>query len=273
MSNSTPFPYPTQTDIHLVPARERVYTNIREDVSGYAFVLFIIIAGQLGIFVQPVLGTVLTIISLSILLGVAAKYRRVRKVVLTAAIIPLLTLVNLTFAQSSVFGQTVVLYAGMLLVSLAYRYAYRKKISDKSRVKLHNNFSGYLIYAVSLGSLLGAISFRLLANGYDLGATPALWIVPVAILGAVAEESLFRGLIQRQAISVMKPVHAVILTSLLYVALTMVHFSFWSVVVGLISTIMLSTMYMKKSSVLLTTTMNAVSKVTYVMLIAKFVIG
>jgi membrane protease YdiL (CAAX protease family) len=272
MDNTTSFPYPTQTDIHLVPARERVYTNIREDVSGYAFVLSVIIAGQLGVFVQPVLGTVLSIVSLGILLGVAAKYRRVRKVILAAGSVPLLTLVNLTFAQATAFSQTIVLYSGMLLVSLMYRYTFRKKILEDTRSQLRKNFPSYLVYAISLGILLGAICFRLLASGYDFGATPVIWVLSIALLGALAEESFFRGLIQHQAMTVMKPVHAVILTSLLYVTLAMGHFTFWSLLVGLISTVILSFVYMKKSSVLLTTIMNIVSKIVYVALIAKFVI-
>lgn len=272
MEPSTSISIRGQNEISLVPARERAYSKIREDMSGYAFVLAVTGLSQIGLFYKPQIGVFLTTAALGILMAVAAKYSRVRSVVLGIAIIPLLGMINLSFVQQSAFAQTLVLYSSMLILSAFYRILLPKRVAPMTQTNTHALSMKYLLGAGIAGTILGLLSYKLLVNNYVFGGTPISLVVGAAIVGALAEESLFRGLIQKQATYVMRPIHAVVLTGLVYLTLSFSHFSPWSLVVGIISSLVLSILYMKKSSLILTTALNITSKLVYIGMIAKYLI-
>ena len=97
-------------------------------------------------------------------------------------------------------------------------------------------------------------------------------VVAVAAVGALAEEFLFRGLIQKQAMQVMRPLYAFLLTVLLFGTLSLSHFSGWALPLGLLTAAILSAIYAKTQSLLLTITLNLVSKMVYLALISKYLL-
>jgi membrane protease YdiL (CAAX protease family) len=245
----------------------------REDLSGYALILASICLAQLGLFFQPQLGAYLTAGTLALLMLLAAKYDRVRNVVLASAIIPLLGMINLTFIQQSAFEQTAVLYGAMLVLSVVYRIILRQRTPAHRVPVIRPQYATFLFAAVIFGSLLGVLSYKLLSTSYVFGGVPVAKVLILAIFGAVSEESFFRGLIQRQASVAMPRTIAVWYTALLYITLSLSHFTPWSIAAGLISTITLSFFYRRFPNLWLTTILNCTSKLVYLALIAKYVIG
>lgn len=262
---------PIQNTVALSSSSQSV--PFREDLSGYVLILASVCLAQLGLFFQPQLGAYLTAGTLALLMLLAAKYDRVRNVVLVSAIIPLLGMINLTFIQQSAFEQTVVLYGAMLILSIAYRIILRKRTVGAKVHVAWSDYGKYLVGAVFLGTLLGILSYKFLATSYVFGGVSILEVAGLAIFGAVSEESFFRGLLQRQASIAMPKMIAVWYTCLLYITLSLSHFTPWAVAAGLVSTLTLSFFYRKLPSVWLTTALNCVSKLVYLGLMAKYIIG
>jgi membrane protease YdiL (CAAX protease family) len=259
--------------IATVPTAEAGHTGLwHHSLVSYILIFGAVIAGQVSLFYKPNLGAYLTAAALALLMGIATLSDVNRKLALSAAIIPLLSMINLSIVQQSAFEQTAILYSSMLVLALAYRFILAPGTTP---VNSHLSLRGYLgslsLMAI-VGALLGLLGYKLLINSYIFGGTRFWQVIIVAIVGACAEEALFRGLIQRQATQLMRPVYAAALTSLLYLTLSSSHFTGWSLLVGAVSSATLSTIYVIKPNLILTTTLNLASKLIYIGLVASFVL-
>jgi membrane protease YdiL (CAAX protease family) len=240
---------------------------------GYGLIVGTVAAGQVSLFYQPKLGAYLTAAALALLMGIAALSSANRKLALSAALIPLLSMINLSIVQQSAFEQTAILYSSMLVLALAYRIILAPATTV---VSSHLSLRGYLgsLPAVAIaGVLIGLLGYKLLISSYIFGGIRLWQVAVVAVIGACAEEALFRGLIQRQATQLMRPVYAATITSLLYLTLSFSHFTGWSLLVGALTTAILSATYVIKPNLVLTTTLNLASKLVYVGLVAKYLLG
>jgi membrane protease YdiL (CAAX protease family) len=258
----------------ISPTAEEGKTGLwHNSLLGYGLIVAAVAVGQVSLFYQPKLGAYLTAAALALLMGIAAQSSANRKLALTAALIPLLSMINLSIVQQSAFEQTAILYSSMLVLALAYRIIMAPATTP---VPSHLSLRGYLgslpLMAIT-GALLGLLGYKLLTSSYIFGGIRLWQVIAVAIIGACAEEALFRGLIQRQATQLMRPVYAATITSLLFLTLSFSHFTAWSLLVGALSTAILSTVYVIKPNLILTTTLNLASKLVYVGLVAKYLLG
>jgi membrane protease YdiL (CAAX protease family) len=239
---------------------------------GYGLIVGVVAAAPVSLFYNPQLGAYLTVAALALLMGMAALSDLKRKLALSAAIIPLLGMINLSIVQQSAFEQTAILYGSMLVLALIYRRVLASTKPESAHLSLRG-YMGSLPVVAIIGALLGIIGYKLLINSYIFGGVRLWQVAMVAVIGACAEEALFRGLIQRQATQLMRPVYAAILASLLYLPLALSHFTGWSLLVGALTTAILSTIYVIKPNLILTTTLNLASKLVYVGLVAKYLLG
>lgn len=248
-------------------------TAMRQDKPwGYGVMIIAVAAALVSLFYNSKVGVYVTVGALALLLAMAARDAIKRRLLLLAAIIPLLGMINLSFTCASALGQTTILYASMLVLALIYRRLWKTEIITPAGAVVGTRLRKATIPIAVVASLLtGLLAARLLSTGYVFGGT-ALWrVVVVAILGAAAEESLFRGLIQRQATQLMRPLYAVGLTCLLYLPLCFNHFSGWSLLIGALTSAILSATYAIKPNLLLTGTLNLTTKLVYLFVTAAVI--
>lgn len=235
------------------------------------YVLLAVAAPQLSLLWRPVLGVYATATALVMLLALALKVGNVRQLAISSAIIPMAMLVSLTLPQQDAFARSAEFYDIMLLLALVYG---RMFSIGKSRAMLSFK-KKYLILLplmVLVGQALGVLGFGMLRGQYAYSATPLSLVAATTVVFAIAEELLFRGLIQQQARKVVHPVVAAIIASLAYAVIFAVHGSFMPFAYALIAGTVLSVIYYFKQNLLLTMTANIAMKLTFVGLMATFIL-
>ena len=125
---------------------------------------------------------------------------------------------------------------------------------------------------IVIGEVVGVLGYALLCDHYAFRGVPILQAVMAIVTFAVAEEMLFRGMIQRQAARVVHPIVAAVLAAALYTTIFIGHTSALNTSFALVAGTVLSVVYYFKPHVLLTTTANIVMKLSYFGLIATFIL-
>ncbi len=226
---------------------------------------------QLALLWRPLLGVYATVVALAVLLVVALHVVKLRKLAIAAAILPITMLVSLSLPQIDAFDRTCALYTIILAVVTLTNFTFGLD-EPLGFEALKKKLFLVLPLMIVIGEAVGAISFGMLRHTYDFHGTPTLLVASVAITSAIAEETLFRGLIQAQAARVFHPVLAVTLTSVAYMALFIGTGSVLPAVFAAVAGLTLSAIYAFKQNLVLTTTANAVMKLTYLGLMATFVL-
>jgi membrane protease YdiL (CAAX protease family) len=211
-------------------------------------------------------------LALIALLAIALRYDKMRKLALSAAVLPLALMVMAVYPYNpNPFYRTWVEYDVMLLLALMYTYLFKEKRAKKYKIKM-KQLPQVLPIMIVIGEVLGVVGFSLLRHQYGFTGVSLLLLVPMVIVFALTEEMLFRGLIQRQAAKHINRVFAVLLTVAIYAAATIGMGSTLPLLFGIISATVLGAIYANKQSLVLTTTANIAMKLTYVGLIAVFVL-
>lgn len=257
----------------LQPDAERSSLGGKQSLVLISLLAVAIAAGQVSLFYAPNAGVYITTLALALVMALSTRTQaQARAVITSTAVIPLLSLVNLSIVQQSAFSQTAILYIPMLILGLIYSYIFRQK-TEKIQDNRHLRF--YIVGIVgslSVGAAIGALCYLLLKGAYVFEGINLQLVFAVAAVGALAEEFLFRGLILRHALEITRPIYAVLFTTLLYGTLSLSHFSNWSLPLGLLTAAVLSTLYAKTHNLVLTITLNMASKFVYLGLIAKYLL-
>lgn len=222
---------------------------------------------------QPVLGVYATAAALSVLLTLGIKIPKARKLAIAASILPIAAMVNLSLPEiRNTLARISVQYAVLLLLGASYVYIFRE---DNPLRKIRTCLGCYLNVLpimVVIGEVLGAVSYAVLRHRYPYKGTPLHYVAAATVIFAIAEELVFRGLIQRQAAKLMHPVAAGVLAVITYVAATIGTGSVLPALFALMSGITLSAIYYFIPNLVLTTFTNITMKLTYLGLIATFII-
>lgn len=249
---------------------DRVVTN-RQNQWLAPYVLLATVAPQLGLLWRPRLGAYATAASLVMLLALGLKAGNVRKLALSAAIIPTALLVSLTLPQQDAFARSAEFYDVVLLLALVYGRMFSISKS-RSMLSLKKKYLVLLPLMVVIGQVLGAVGFGMLRGTYPYQGTPLALVASTAVVFAIAEELLFRGLIQQHASKVMRPVVAVVTASIADAVIFAVHGSVMPFAYAIVAGAVLGGIYYFKQNLLLTMTANIAMKLTFVGLMATFVL-
>ena len=240
--------------------------------SGYALIITLAIASaQLTLLGRPTVGVYVNAGALAVLVCLALWRESISQLAISAAIIPVSMMVVLSIPQTTVFARTSVLYSSILLLGLIYRFAFTVEQSVRNTSLTLKGYAFTLPLMIVLGQLLGVIGYGLLREHYIFDNTSLPLVAAAAVVFAIAEETLFRGLIQQRAAEVMHPVLAAVLSAVLF---TFVSIDNTTVIVPLFALLLgtvLSFTYYKKQNLLLTITINAAAKLTYIGLLASFI--
>jgi membrane protease YdiL (CAAX protease family) len=257
-----------QKRIQHVCQASRPYTKN----SPLGLILLICVAApQLVLIHHSIGGSYVTVAAFAALVIIAAIKSNWRNLCLSTAIIPLALMVNLSLPKVSFFEQTVIFYAAILLLAQVYRYLFTL---DEPLKKSTLSFRGYIValpYMFVTGQILGIIGYSMLRHNYPFGHEALPVVAVTSVFFAIAETTLFQGLIQQQAARQFHPRIAAILAMLLYPIVTIGHTTIWAPVFALLVGAVLALTYYRKQNLLLTMTINALSKLAYVGLMASFI--
>jgi membrane protease YdiL (CAAX protease family) len=237
----------------------------------FIFIATVVIASQVVLRFDPNVGVYINAGALATLIGLALWKEKTTMLATSAAIIPVANMISLSLPQTSIFSQTVIYYDVILVLALVYRFTFTLD-EPLSITKL--SLKGYVLLLplmIFLGEALGGIGYIMLRHAYPFGHTSLPLVAGTVAVFALAEESLFRGLIQQRAGQVMSSKLAAILAAALFIATTIGHFSILAPIFAAILVTVLSITYYKKPNLVLSGTINLLTKLTYIGLMASFI--
>jgi membrane protease YdiL (CAAX protease family) len=238
----------------------------------FLVVVVVIVGAQISLFEKPIVGVYVNAAAFAILVALGLWKARARELAISAAILPVSMMITLSLPQTSTFAQSVVFYDAILIMALVYRFMFTL---DEPVGNTSLKLRGYLLVLplmLVLGQAMGGLGYSILRHQYTFGHTALPLVAAASVVFAIAEEVLFRGLIQQRAMKVLHPITALVLSAVLYASFTFGHAgSYLAPLFGLIMGIVLAFTYYKKQNLILTIALNAGSKLAYVGLMAAFV--
>lgn len=254
---------------------ERSFRPVRQTRSSFWILIgcmVLLAATQVVLAYNARVGIFMNLATLVVLLVIALFREDLRNISTSLAILPVVQMVASSFIFPNAFVRVTILYSVLLLLTLVYRYLFTLDAPrEHSRLQLKGHAFGVPLMLV-LGEAVGVLGFFFLRNDYPF-AHVALPVVCLAmIVFAFAEEMFLRGLVQKQAEDVVKPWFSMALTSVLYACLAFTTTTLLSIGPALAMGVVLALVYRYKHNLLLSVTINAAAKLTYVGLVATFVL-
>jgi membrane protease YdiL (CAAX protease family) len=235
-------------------------------------ILVLVLSSQLSLYEKPILGVYITAFAFACLVAIALASESARKLAISAAILPIATMINLSLPQTSLFAQLVVYYDGLLVLGLVYRFMFTL---DEPVKNTRLGIKGYIFalpLMIIIGQLLGTIGFLFLKHQYAFHKTSLPLVAVATAVFAISEEVVFQGLIQHTASKVLHPITAAVMTAALYTSLSFGHHgSYLTPLFALIMGIVLAATYYKKPNLILAIGVNITAKLAYIGLLAGFV--
>ncbi len=158
------------------------------------------------------------------------------------------------------------------MLALVYRYMFTLDQPLRATKLTARGYGLALPLMIVAGQAVGGLNYLFLQHHYIFTGYSLPLIACAAVVMAFAEEMLLRGLIQQQAAKVFHPLVAAFGTAILYVLLALDHGTMLSLVPAMLLGVVLSFTYYKKQNLILTTTINATAKLTYIGLVATFIL-
>jgi membrane protease YdiL (CAAX protease family) len=251
---------------------QRWYASFSRHLWVAAIILLAVAASATTLVFAPIAGVIVNAAVLVLLIGLALWKEPIRKLAISVGVLPVALMLSASLPPHSAFVQSIILYVTMLLLTLVYRFIFTLE-QPLSFTKL--SLRGYafaLPLMVVLGQLLGLLGYGLLRQHYAYTNVDTGLVALCAIMFAFTEEMLFRGLIQQQAAKVMHPTVAAILSAGLFALVAINHTTILTPLFALAAGAVLAATYYKKQNLILTTTINATLKLTYLGLLATFVL-
>jgi membrane protease YdiL (CAAX protease family) len=238
----------------------------------FLWIALVVIAGQVSLFSKPIVGVYVTSLAFVALIGLALWKEKARQLAISAAVLPIAIMINLSLPQTTTFTQTIVFYDTLLIIGLIYRFMFTL---DETLTNTKLSRRCYIItlpLMIIIGQFLGLLGFILLRHQYTFGHTSLPLVAVATVVFAISEATLFQGLIQQRAAKILHPIMAAILSVILYTSFTFGHTgSYLAPLFGCITGIILAVAYYKKQNLLLVITINAAAKLAYIGLMAGFV--
>lgn len=266
----------------IVPEKVVINTNtgggnttvdkFRENTAFTVLMLFFITLAQVTLFWRPIVGIYFNALALAVLVGIALWRESVRQLAISLAIIPVSLMVVLSLPHINMLTQLTVFYISILVLAMIYRFLFTLDHPiEHSKLNIFGYFRTIPVMLVG-GEILGLIGYLMLRNHYIFGNTSLGLLAVTVVVFALAEETLFRGLIQNRASQVMHPVIAALLTAFLFALISIGHETYLAPLFSLILGLALAFIYYRKQNIILTFTLNAISKLAYIGLITVFIL-
>lgn len=244
---------------------------------GSNFVLFAVIAitlaaTQLAFYNKSVLGIYFDVATFALLLAIALYSAKARMLAISAAIIPITNVVGLCLPQSNFYISSIIYYSTLLLFALMYRFMFTLEEPVSISALRRRYFYGVPLM-IFIGEILGLFGYVLLRRHYPFKGISLPLVFASVVVFAIAEEMYFRGLIQQLSSKLMHPVMSIGLTVICYTVSSIGHQNLWlNSLFALTAGTFLSITYYKKQNLVLTIALNSIMKLTYIGLVATFIL-
>jgi len=241
---------------------------------GYIWLMTVamLVAAEATLIWAPKVGIYVNAVALVGLTAIGMLSEKARKVAISMAIIPVANMVTASFMPHGALGQATVLYVTLLVLAILYRLLFTLGYPlDKTKLAYKGHAFGLPLMLVT-GQILGVIGYGFLRHHYPYAHYSLPLVALVSVIFAFAEEILLRGLIQQEGGQLFHPALAAFATTILYVFLTIDHGTLLALPVAILMGAVLSFTYYKKQNLILTTAINAAAKLTYVGLVAGFIL-
>ncbi len=241
--------------------------------NGWAMlaIVAVIVAAQLMLLDRPIVGVYVNAAALALLVGLALWKEKVRQLAISVAIIPVSTMIVLSLPQTTTFAREVVFYDAILILGLIYRFMFTLDYPLGFTKLTMKGYAQSLALMAVLGEVLGLIGYGMLRHQYIFSKTSLPLVAATIVVFALAEETLFRGLIQQRAHQAMHPFLAAMLSTILFTFASINTTTYLAPLFSLILGATLAYTYAKKQNLVLTFTINAAAKLTYLGLMATFI--
>lgn len=247
----------------------QVGAHRRADVLALGIITSTVVFSQALFLLRPVAGAYAAALAFMLLVLFAGIVERYRSLATGAALLPLATIVSFSLPQETALAQTVVFYGALLGLGAMYLYLLRGE-GTLLRPKHGWRTYAYGVPAVIiLGELIGGLAY-LLQDAYPFDGSKTLLVGGAVIVFAIAEEVVFRGLIQRQAGRLFHPAVAAVLAAVLYAGASIGFGSWPAFWTALAAGGVLAAVYAVTRSILLTTILNMTAKLVFLGLLATY---
>lgn len=253
-------------------AAARPFKPLRQNWALCLGTILLLAAAQLSLRWRPAVGVYVNAGVFAAFCGLALWREQFRKLAISLAILPVAMMITLSLPQANNFAEAVVFYDALLLLALVYRFWFTIDEPVQSTALAARGYGLTLPLMVVVGQALGGVGYLLLRMHYMYLPVSLPLVAAASVVFAIAEEMLFRGLIQQRAAKVMHPALAAVLSAVAYALFTIDHSTSLGPLFGLLMGAVLSFIYFKKQNLLLTITVNAMSKLAYIALLATFVL-
>lgn len=261
---------PKTPNLNIKQNANSLWTGIKNSYA-FVFIVLCVLAGQMALFWRPSVGVYIEVLIAAIFMAMAVWLTKFRALALSAAILPVATMIAISIPPTTPLIQSMVYYYSILVLALVYRFIFTLDMPLSYTKLTAKGYIGALGLMAVIGELLGLLGYALLRHNYTFHASAWPTVLVSAAVFGITEEIFFRGLIQQRASQIMSPAVAAILTTLLYTVVSIGHITVWAPLFSLLLGGVLSFIYYKKQNLLLTITANVVTKLTYIGLLATFV--
>jgi membrane protease YdiL (CAAX protease family) len=227
---------------------------------------------QLTLIGYPIAGLYVNVLMLVVMIIVALWRVDARKLSISLAILPVTQMLSSTIPAGNAFRAACIFYGTILLLSLIYRYLFTlDEPVEATALKTRGHAFGIPLMLV-LGEVVGCIGYGFMRHHYPYMHISLPLVASASVIFAFAEEMFLRGLVQQQASQLVHPVIAGALTSVMFVFLAVGNITPLTIAPAVALGVVLSAVYHYKRNLLLSTTINAAAKLTYVGLVATFIL-
>lgn len=229
-----------------------------------------VVMSQILLLLAPLAGVFTNVVLLIFLSILALRDKKLRVVAIAVSVLPITNFICMAFPQTNTFNQALIFYCTMLLLAIVYRYMFIKDKSIRLKKLKFKNRSLFILSSIVMGVVLGALTYGLVRDQYQFIGTPLSTLAVALIVFAIAEELLFRGLIQEGVAKTVNSRFAAISTAILYTAAAIPLGITTMTFIVLISGVVLSAIYYLKHSLMLTITTNLIGKFVLLGALAAF---
>jgi membrane protease YdiL (CAAX protease family) len=244
---------------------------IRPNIGLAVIVAMAVIGSQATLIWVPRVGLFVDVACFVLLTTLALMRSAARPFLISLAVLPVTNIVSSSVITHNFLARTTIFYVTLLLLAELYRYTFSLDAPVTSTRLTWRGYAFALPLMVVTGQAIGLIGYAFLRNRYEFSGVSLSIMIPLSILFALCEEIFIRGLVQQQAAKLFHPGVVVLLTSLLYVFMSTSRATMLTLGPSIFLGLALAITYSKKQNLLLTTAMNAASKLTYIGLVATFI--
>lgn len=263
---------PQQQQAQAASITAGVTMSLTKLPRAFVFIGILLLAAipPLLLHLNPVAGVYSIFFALILLFLLAYNDQASRKTAISLAVVPCALMVSVVLSPATVFEQSLLLYDTLLVLAVSYRLLFGFGGPAIARTRTWQTYWLQFPACVIVGQLLGGAGYLLLKHHNQYSGVALNVLIPGAILFAITEEVVFRGVIERSAATEFSRWWAILVPVAAYTALAALQGNLFITAFAALSSLTLSAIYAVQPDLLLTTTTNITMKLLFIGFLSFF---